>query len=162
MFQKVVFAYGLLRSYVYSPDKAIAEGNSLLEFAATKSRRGPYQLQAAIAYLHVNAATADETEWSQIAKLYDHLQNLTPSPVLALNRAVAHGKAFGPEVGLALTDEIEGLDRYHLFHATRADMLRRLKRHTQAAGAYRIAIGHVKNQRERSFLEERLEPCISA
>ncbi len=141
---------------------AIAEGNDLLESAASQSRPGRYQLQAAIASLHVNAPTAAETEWTQIATLYDRLLELTPTPVLALNRAVAHGMADGPEVGLALTDGIDGLDRYHLFHATRADMLRRLERHSEACAAYETALVHVTNESERTFLERRLEECRGA
>ena len=97
---------------------AITEGNELLESAASNARPGPYQPQAAIAYLHVYAATTAATPWSQIAKLYDPPHSLTPSPVLALNRAVVHGQAFGPELGLTLTDSIAGLDRYPLFHTT--------------------------------------------
>jgi RNA polymerase sigma-70 factor (ECF subfamily) len=142
--------------------EAIAEGNDLLASAASWSRPGPYQLQAAIAYLHVNAPTAAETEWTQIATLYDRLLELTPTPVLALNRAVAHGMAAGPEVGLSLTDAISGLDRYHLFHATRADMLRRLGRHAEALDAYQTALVHVTNAGERAFLEHRLAQCRRA
>ena len=85
--------------------------------------------------------------------------DLTPTPVFALNRAVAHGMAYGPEVGLALTDAIEGLDRYHLFQATRADMLRRLERYAEAANAYETALKVVTNESERSFLQQRLELC---
>ena len=141
---------------------AIAEGNDLLESAAAQARPGPYQLQAAIAYLHVNAPNAAATEWDQIATLYDRLLELTPTPVLALNRAVAHGMADGPEAGLALADGIEGLERYHLFHATRADMLRRLTRHAEACAAYETALAYVTNQSERVFLERRLEECRGA
>ena len=90
---------------------------------------------------------------------YDRLLDVAPTPVLALNRAVAHGMAKGPEVGLALADAVEGLERYHLFHATRADMLRRLDRPTEAAVAYRKAIAHVTNESERAYLEGRLAEC---
>lgn len=138
---------------------AIDEGRALLESAASQSRPGPYQLQAAIAFLHARAATPADTEWLQIAALYDRLLVLSPTPVLALNRAVAHGMAHGPDVGLALADEIEGLDRYYLFHATRADMLRRLDRRVEAADAYRTALAHVTNESERRYLERRLAQC---
>ncbi len=138
---------------------AIDEGRELLEWAASQSRPGPYQLQAAIAFLHASAATPAATEWPQIAALYDRLLALSHTPVLALNRAVAHGMAHGPEVGLALADAIKGLDRYYLFHATRADMLRRLDRRAEAADAYREALAHVTNESERSYLERRLAQC---
>lgn len=141
---------------------AIDEGRALLESAASQSRPGPYQLQAAIAFLHASAATPASTEWPQIAALYDRLLALTDTPVLALNRAVAHGMAHGPGVGLALADAIEGLDRYSLFHATRADMLRRMNRLVEAAEAYDTALVYVTNESERSFLEQRRAQCSAA
>ena len=119
----------------------------------------PALVAESICQLHVNAS---ETEWNRIATLYDRLLELTPTPVLALNRAVAHGMAYGPETGLALVDEIVVLDRYHLFHATRADMLRRLALYGEACAAYEAALAFVSNQSERDFLERRLAECRTA
>lgn len=135
---------------------AIAEGTQLLDRALRHRRPGPYQLQAAIAALHAQAERPDDTDWPQIAALYEQLLRIAPSPVAALNRAVAVAMAGGPERGLALIDEIRGLERYHLLHAARADLLRRAVRPHEAADAYRRAIELARNERERAFLERRL------
>ena len=120
---------------------------------------GPYQLQAAIAALHAEAASPDETDWPQIAALYGELARIQPSPVVRLNGAVAIGMSEGPERGLALIDQLGNsgeLDRYHLYHAARADMLRRLGSFEAAAEAYRRALALMANSVERAFLERRL------
>jgi RNA polymerase sigma-70 factor, ECF subfamily len=134
----------------------IDEGLRLLERALSLRRAGPYQLQAAIAALHAQAPTTADTDWSQIAALYGELLRLSPSPVVALNRAVAVAEAEGLDAGLSLIERIEGLERYHLLHAARADLLRRLGRDAEAGEAYRRAIELTRNPAERSFLEGRL------
>jgi RNA polymerase sigma-70 factor, ECF subfamily len=135
----------------------IEEGTNVLERALALRRPGPYQLQAAIAALHSQAEIPDDTDWTQIAALYSELERRTGSPVVALNRAVAVAMAEGPEEGLRLTETIGGLEAYHLFHATRADLLRRLERHAEAAAAYRRALDLATNPVERAFLERRLD-----
>ena len=118
---------------------------------------GPYQVQAAIAALHAQAPRAEDTDWSQIATLYRALAERSPSPVVSLNRAVAVAMADGPSAGLALTGELAGeLDGYHLFHAARADLLRRLGRDEEAAAAYERALELTTNPLERAFLTRRL------
>ena len=134
----------------------IDEAARVLERALGLGRPGPYQLQAAIAALHAEAANADETDWAQIALLYGELGRRQPSPVIELNRAVAVAMAAGPEHGLELVDRIPGLEGYHLLHATRADLLRRSGRRDEAAAAYRRALELATNPVERSFLERRL------
>jgi RNA polymerase sigma-70 factor, ECF subfamily len=133
----------------------IAEGRRVLERAARLRRAGPYQLQAAIAATHVDARRAEDTDWAQIAALYDRLARLQPSPVVELNRAVAVAMSEGPERGLELLDGLE-LPGYHLFHATRGDLLRRLERREEAAAAYRNALACEMNRSDRVFLEGRL------
>jgi RNA polymerase sigma-70 factor, ECF subfamily len=137
----------------------IAEGLGLVDVALRIRQVGPYQLQAAIAALHAEAATPAETDWPQIAALYRELARINPSPVVQLNGAAAVGMSEGPARGLALIDElgISGeLDRYHLFHAARADMLRRLGSFEAAADAYRRALALMANGVERAYLERRL------
>jgi RNA polymerase sigma-70 factor, ECF subfamily len=129
----------------------IDEGTRMLERALSYRRPGPYQLQAAIAALHLD----EETDWAEIAALYAELERLAPSPVVALNRAVAVAMAEGPERGLALLDRID-LPEYHLLHAARADFLRRLDRRREAAAAYRDALALEMNAGDRAFLERRL------
>ncbi len=137
----------------------IDEGLALLDEAVAQQRPGPYVLQAAIAALHARAPRAEDTDWPQIAALYGGLMEMTPSPVVELNRAVAISMADGPAAGLPLVDALSGeLSEYHLFHAARADMLRRLGRDAEAADAYRSALGRATNQAERAFLEGRLAP----
>ena len=119
-----------------------------------RNQPGPYQVQAAINAVHSDAPTAAATDWGQILVLYDQLLTLAPGPVVALNRAVAVAEVEGPEAALALVDGLE-LDGYHLFHAIRADLLRRLGRDTEAAAAYEAAIARAGNTPERAFLERR-------
>ncbi|MDQ3894149.1 MAG: RNA polymerase sigma factor [Actinomycetota bacterium] len=133
-----------------------SEGRRVLERALRLGRPGVYQLQAAIAALHTEAARAADTDWRQIAALYDELRRLAPSPVVELNYAVAVAMAEGPAAGLALVDRIEGLDRYHLFHSARADLLRRLEREDEAREGYARALALATNEAERAFLERRL------
>jgi RNA polymerase sigma-70 factor (ECF subfamily) len=138
---------------------AIAEGVAELDIALRRGRPGPYQVQAAIAACHATAARAEATDWSEIALLYERLFALMPTPVVALNRAVAVGMADGPEAGLALVDALDAtgaLDGYHLLPATRADFLRRLGRHDAAAEAYRQALELVTSESERRYLARRL------
>jgi RNA polymerase sigma-70 factor, ECF subfamily len=133
----------------------IDRGLRLLERALGLRAPGPYQLQAAIAALHSQAERAEDTDWPQIAALYTALVEYQPSPVVELNRAVAVAMADGPRAGLALLDGLE-LDGYHLYHAARADLLRRLGRRSQAREAYERARALATNERERAFLEQRL------
>ena len=136
----------------------IDEGVALLERALRRGRPGPYQLQAAIAACHATAAAAD-TDWAEIAALYGELVRLVPSEVVRLNRAVAVAMADGPAAGLTLVDELAGsgaLAGYHLLPATRADLLRRLGRHADAAAAYRAALDLATTDSERRFLTRRL------
>jgi RNA polymerase sigma-70 factor (ECF subfamily) len=137
----------------------IEEGLALVDGALHLRQIGPYQLQAAIAALHAEAIGSAETDWPQIAALYDELARINPSPVVLLNGAVAIGMSEGPERGLALIDQLGAsgeLDRYHLFHAARADMLRRLGFADAAADAYRRALALMANGVERAYLERRL------
>jgi RNA polymerase sigma-70 factor (ECF subfamily) len=135
---------------------AIDEGLRVLARARALHGQGPYLLQAEIAAVHARGANAQETDWRLIAALYGRLATLAPSPVVELNRAVAVAMAEGPELGLALVDGIAGLERYHLLHATRADLLRRLGRRGDAAEAYARALELATNPTERAFLERRL------
>jgi RNA polymerase sigma-70 factor (ECF subfamily) len=131
----------------------IDEGRSLVR-AALRPRPGPYALQGAIAALH---AEEGETDWPQIASLYRELAAVEPSPVVELNRAAAVAMAEGPERGLELIDELDGLERYHLYHSARADLLRRLGRHDEARDAYGAALLLDPPARDRRFVERRLE-----
>jgi RNA polymerase sigma-70 factor (ECF subfamily) len=136
----------------------IGEGAGLLEAAIRRGRPGPYRLQAEIAGCHATAP-AGATDWARIAELYRQLERLVPSPVVALNRAVAVGMAEGPVAGLELVDALAGtgaLAGYHLLPATRADMLRRLGRHGEAAVSYQQALGLAVNDAERRYLARRL------
>jgi RNA polymerase sigma-70 factor (ECF subfamily) len=137
----------------------IAEGSALVERALSTRRVGPYSLQAAIAALHAEAPDFDHTDWAEIAGLYDVLQQIAPSPVVELNRAVAIAMRDGPAAGLALVDGI--LDRgdlrdYRLSHAVRADFCRRLGKTAEAREAYQRALALTKQEPERRFLERRL------
>ena len=130
----------------------IDEGLALVDEPAI----GTYQLQAAIAACHDRAPRPEDTDWAQIASLYDELQRVRPSPVVALNRAVAVAMADGPDAGLRLLDPLaDDLDRYHHFHAARADLLRRAGREPEAADAYGRALALVGNDAERRYLERR-------
>ncbi|HEY8742716.1 MAG TPA: RNA polymerase sigma factor [Chloroflexota bacterium] len=138
---------------------AIAEGVALLDQALTIRRAGPYQMQAAIAALHDEAATANATDWPQIAALYATLARLTPSPVIELNRVVALAMVAGPERGLELLDQpalATPLAEYQHFYAARADLLRRAGRREEAASAYVRALELCQNATERRFLQRRL------
>jgi RNA polymerase sigma-70 factor (ECF subfamily) len=132
----------------------MAEGADLVRACLRRNRPGPYQLQAAISAVHSDAATAAQTDWGQILALYDQLIAIAPTSVVALNRCVAVAELRGPSEALALVDELD-LDGYHLFHSTRADLLRRLGRRNDAAAAYDAAIARSANQAERSFLRRR-------
>ena len=141
----------------------IAEAGELVRLALSSGRApGRYALQAAIAALHAEAPTYEATDWRQIIALYDVLLAVWPSPVVALNRAVAVAMADGPAVGLALLDDLaldERLARYHYLPAARADLLRRLGHHDEAARAYESALELVGNEAERDFLSRRLAEC---
>jgi RNA polymerase sigma-70 factor (ECF subfamily) len=132
----------------------VAEGRAIVRRCLRRGQPGPYQVQAAINAVHSDAPTAAATDWRQILTLYDQLLALAPSPVVALNRAVAVAEVEGPEAALALVDGLE-LDSYHLFHAIRADLLRRLGRDAEAAPAYEAAIARAGNAPQRAFLERR-------
>ena len=141
---------------------AIAEGLRELDGALAARRRGPYQLQAAIAALHARAARAEDTDWPQIAALYGGLLQEQPSAVVELNAAVALAMAEGPELGLAWIDrlaETDALRGYHLLPAARADLLRRLGRRHEAGLAYAAALALVRSPAERRHLERRLAEC---
>ena len=136
----------------------IDEGVGVLDRAIASRSPGAYQLQAAIAALHARAPRPDDTDWPQIASLYGALAEIEPSPVVELNRAVAVAMADGPRAGLALVEPLEAaLDHYHLFHAARGDLLRRLEQADDAAAAYRRALGLTENPAERAFLQGRLD-----
>jgi RNA polymerase sigma-70 factor (ECF subfamily) len=132
----------------------IAEGQALVATCIRRNHPGPYQLQAAVNAVHSDAPTASDTDWGQILALYDQLLAFSPTPVVALNRAVAVAEVEGPAAALAVVEDLD-LVGYHLFHATRADLLRRLRRHEDAAEAYDAALALVGNDAERHFLEER-------
>lgn len=133
----------------------IDEGQALVHACLSRNRPGPYQLQAAINAVHSDARQSQDTDWRQILMLYDQLMALTPNPVIALNRAVAVAELEGAEKGLRLVEEL-ALERYHLWHAVRADLLARLGRHDEAECAFVAAIKRCVNQREKEFLEKRL------
>ena len=138
----------------------IAEGEALVLQALHSRRFGPYSLQAAIAAVHAEAASLEETDWAQIVGLYDELLRLNPSPVVALNRAVALAMHEGEEAGLMEVERLLAsgeLDGYHLLHAARADLLRRLGRTDQAIAAYRQALALAQQGADRQFLQKRLE-----
>ncbi len=143
---------------------AIAEGSALIERALRLGRPGPYQVQAAIAALHAQSPSPAATDWPQIAALYGVLARMTPSPVVALNHAVALAMADGPLVGLARLDAPElaaALPTYHLYHAARADLLRQLGRGDDACAAYAAALDCCPNGAERAFLLRRIAECAT-
>jgi RNA polymerase sigma-70 factor (ECF subfamily) len=144
---------------------AIATGLALLDGALRRGQPGPYQVQAAIAACHAGALDARETDWVEIAALYRELVRMVPSPVVELNRAVAIGMADGPDAGLRLVDALDAsgvLAGYHLLPATRADLLRRLDRHVDAAMAYRDALALASTDSERRYLARRLTESLDA
>ena len=134
----------------------IAEGVALVERALASRRFGPYTVQAAIAAVHAEAAEPASTDWAQIVALYDALLGMDASPVIELNRAVAVAMRDGPAAGLALVDRIKDLGHYHLAHAARADLLRRLGRSKEARQAYERALELARQEPERRFLERRI------
>jgi RNA polymerase sigma-70 factor (ECF subfamily) len=132
----------------------IAEGQAIVRQCLRRNQPGPYQVQAAINAVHSDAPIAAATDWRQIVQLYDQLLSLAPSPVVALHRAVAVAEVAGPAAALTLVDGLD-LDGYHLFHAIRADLLRRLGRDAEAAVAYEAAIARTDNTTERDFLRRK-------
>jgi RNA polymerase sigma-70 factor (ECF subfamily) len=133
----------------------ITEGHAIVRRCLERNQPGPYQIQAAINAVHCDAQTAADTDWSQILRLYDQLLALGSNPVVMLNRAVVVAEVEGPEKALALIETLD-LREYALFHAVRADVLRRLGRGFDAALAYEIAIAKTDNTTERDFLKRRL------
>ncbi|MCL6669871.1 RNA polymerase sigma factor [Streptomyces panaciradicis] len=132
----------------------VAEGQSLVRRCLRRNQPGPYQIQAAIQAVHSDAPCARATDWGQIGQLYDQLMAVAPSPVVALNRAVAIAETEGPDRALDLVDVLD-LGAYHVFHAVRADLLRRLGREAEAAHAYDAALERAESPAERAFLERR-------
>ncbi len=132
----------------------VGEGQDLVRACLRRNRPGPYQLQAAINAVHSDAPTAAQTDWGQILALYDQLIEVAPTPIVALNRCVAVAEVHGPARALELADKLS-LDEYHLFHSTRADLLRRIGRRDDAMAAYDAAIARTANRAERSFLQQR-------
>ncbi|NIH87747.1 RNA polymerase sigma factor [Amycolatopsis granulosa] len=136
----------------------IAEGQALVRQCLRRGRPGPYQIQAAINAVHSDAPTAAATDWRQVVALYDQLMVVAPSPVAALNRAVAVAEVAGPAAGLAAVAALEPAE-YYLYHAIRADLLRRLGRTAEAVRAYEAALARTENAAEREFLTRRLREC---
>jgi RNA polymerase sigma-70 factor (ECF subfamily) len=137
----------------------IAEGSRLVDDALATGRVGPYTLQAAIAALHASASAATDTDWNEIVGLYDVLARVAPSPVVALNRAVAIARRDGPVAGLAVIDRIlsdGSLADYHLAHSARADLCRRLGRLDEARASYERALSLAKQEPEQRFLRARI------
>jgi RNA polymerase sigma-70 factor, ECF subfamily len=133
----------------------IEEGQALVRRCLARNEPGPYQIQAAINAVHSDAPSAADTDWGQILALYDRLLTVTPSPIVALNRAVAVAEVRGPAEALALVDDLD-LNGYYLYHSIRADLLRRLGRTVESRAAYEAAIGRTENAAERELLERRL------
>ena len=132
--------------------RLIEEGQGLVRQCLRRNQPGPYQIQAAINAVHSDAGSAAATDWGQILQLYDQLMTVAPSPVVALNRAVALAETTGPGAALAIVDGL-ALDRYYLWHAIRADLLKRIGRYQDAAAAYDAAIARTDNAAERAFLQ---------
>ena len=137
----------------------IEEGQALLRECLARNCPGPYQLQAAINAVHSDAVDASQTDWRQILALYDQWMALAPSPLIALNRAVAVAEVDGADQALRLVDGLE-LAQYHLFHAVRAELLRRMGREADSAGAYQAAIALCQNLREKEFLERQYQSLV--
>jgi RNA polymerase sigma-70 factor (ECF subfamily) len=131
--------------------RLITEGQALVRRCLRAGRPGPYQVQAAISAVHCDAKTAAATDWRGILTLYDQLMAIAPTPVAALNRAVAVAEAEGPEPALALVETLD-LDGYHVYHAVRAALLRRLGRAAEAADAYDLAAARTGNTAEQAYL----------
>jgi RNA polymerase sigma-70 factor (ECF subfamily) len=139
----------------------IAEGQAMVRDCLRRNQPGPYQIQAALNAVHADAAPAAETDWWQILQLYNQLLMIGPSPIVAVNRAVAVAEVEGPDAALTLLDSLD-LENYYLFHAVRADMLRRLGRDDEAATAYDAAIARTNNLTEREYMQRRLDRLASA
>ena len=139
----------------------VAEGQALVRSCLRRDRPGPYQLQAAIQAVHSDARTAEDTDWRQVLALYDQLMVVAPSPVVALNRAVAVAEVLGPAAALPVVESLD-LDRLDVFHAVRADLLRRLGRFPEAAAAYDAAVERAGNEPERAFLRRRRDEVRSS
>ncbi|MFE7172720.1 RNA polymerase sigma factor [Streptomyces sp. NPDC057616] len=137
----------------------MAEGQALVRRCLRRNQPGPYQIQAAVQAVHSDSPTAAATDWGQIRQLYDQLMAVAPSPVVALNRAVAVAETEGPQAALDLVDTLD-LDGYHVFHAVRADLLRRLGRGTEAVQAYEEAIARSDSAAERGYLERRKRELV--
>ena len=136
----------------------IAEGHALVRACLRRGRPGPFQIQAAINAVHTDAATAADTDWSQVLALYDQLYAVTPTPVVGLNRAIAMGQLKGATAGLAALDAVPGMEAlaaYHPLHATRAELLRRAGQGARARATYDRALGLVTNPAERALLAGR-------
>ena len=143
-------------------DRALIEaGHEIVRACLRRNQPGPYQIQAAINAVHADAESFEATDWSQILALYDQLLAMTPTPVVAMNRAIALGEVLGPQAALDVLDGLD-LDEYHLFHAARADLLRRLGRHDEARPAYALAASLAVSDAERVFLGDRLETELEA
>ncbi|HEY7256751.1 MAG TPA: RNA polymerase sigma factor [Solirubrobacterales bacterium] len=140
----------------------IAEGLALSERAAAHGPVGPYTIQARIAAAHASAGSSGETDWARIVRLYEWLARAAPSPVVELNRAAAVAMRDGPQPGLDLIEEIDGLDGYRQLHSARAELLRRLGRDAEARAAYERAIGLTANRVERRYLERRVSELTQA
>ena len=137
----------------------IEEGQALVRRCLRLNRPGPYQLQAAISAVHADAPTAADTDWAQVLQLYDHLMAVASSPVVALNRAVAVAEVEGPGTALAQVERLD-LAGFYLYHAIRADLLRRLGCTGEAADAYEAALARCGNAAERAFLQRRREAVM--
>jgi RNA polymerase sigma-70 factor (ECF subfamily) len=136
----------------------IREGQALVRACLRRNQPGPYQIQAAINAVHSDAGTAADTDWGQILQLYDQLLASAPTPIVALNRAVAVAEIDGSQAALDIVNALgDELDDYHVFHAVRADLLRRLGRTSEAAEAYEAAIAHTDNAAEKEFLAGRMQ-----
>jgi RNA polymerase sigma-70 factor (ECF subfamily) len=154
-----------LQDRSYWHQAAIEEGCGLVERALLMRRPGPYQVQAAIAALHAQAATPEQTDWPQIAALYSVLATYSPSPVIELNRAAAVAMAYGAKFGLALIDRpavADALDEYRWLHTTRGELLRRIARWGEAAQAYQRALDLSYNTAERAFVAQQLADIRAA
>jgi RNA polymerase sigma-70 factor (ECF subfamily) len=141
--------------------RLLAEGQAIVRECLRRNEPGPYQIQAAINAVHSDAADAAATDWRQIVALYDQLLLHAPSPVVALNRAVAVAEVDGPSMALALVDRLD-LDAYYLFHAIRADLLRRIGRGAEAALAYDAALARTENEAEQALLRSRRDTLMQS
>ena len=140
----------------------VAEGQAIVRRCLGRDQPGPYQIQAAINAVHSDAFTSGATDWQQIVQLYDQLLMFDPSPIVALNRAVAVAEVDGPLVALRLIDSGLGLDSYHVFHAVRADLLKRLCREEEAVSAYEAAMNRTENLVQRAFLQRQIRALATS